>query len=79
MATFQEFRNVLDELDSQELSQITSQYINESAWAVNKLSAKGKDQGLDLSSSDESIEYSEAELEAASQLFTNYKGAENVI
>ena len=78
MGTFQEFKNVLDELESQELSQIASQYINESAKAVNELIAKGKDQGLDLSSNDESIEYSEAELEAASQLLANYKGAENV-
>ena len=40
--------------------------------------ADGKDQGLDLTSEDDSIEYSENELEAASNLLNGYKGAENV-
>ena len=78
MATLQEFKSVVSDYSSQELSQIASQYINESAKAVQDLIAAGKDQGLDLASEDNSIEYSESELEAASNLLNGYKGAENV-
>ena len=78
MATLQEFKTVISDYSSQELSQIATQYINESAKAVQSLIAEGKDQGLDLTSEDDSIEYSENELEAASNLLNGYKGAENV-